>query len=113
MNDFARLCIGLRDRGGGLGGGQIFQNSPSDPGVNPQAFECSDDPVASKHCAEPRNARVGVAYLGISHDHHLDIGQRARDPVVELSIGRINLAGALAGGMHILGSRGQSRVVLG
>src|SRR2546426_10796221 len=64
MQNFANLCILLREHLSRLGRRQIGQHTPGDARIDPQKFVCGDEAVAPERGAEPWDTDVGVWAVG-------------------------------------------------
>jgi len=74
-----------------LHGGQVVQHAPRDGRVVPEDLHGGNDPVASEGGAVPRHARVGVGPVRRARAHHVQVGQRAVQPFVEVLVGGIHV----------------------
>ena len=87
VQDLARLGILFGDHRVGLRRGQITEHARREAGIHPQHLERGDDAVAAECRAEPGNARVRIRSVRGIGGHHLQVGDRARDPLIELLVG--------------------------
>src|SRR5258707_4423368 len=69
-----------------LGFRQILQNPVSDPRAAPEHLESRNDSVPAKDRAEPRNPGVWIVHFRVTDRHHLYIGSRPSDPIIETGI---------------------------
>ena len=111
VQDLPRLRVALGRGLGRLRGGQEAEHAAGDLGRDPEDLHRGEDPVASKRRAEPGHAGVGIGAVGRLGDHHLQIGDRAVQPLVEIVAGGVDAA-AREGGVAELGrQRGQGVLV--
>src|SRR6266536_633101 len=87
----AGLRILLRVVGVGLGSCQVRQDATCDRRIKPEALESSDDSVPAEYRAEPRNTSVRIRAVRRFRSHHVEIGERTVQPIVELFVPRKNL----------------------
>ena len=69
------------------------QYAAGDRRIEPQALQRGDDAVAAERRAEPRHAGIRVRPPRHVGDHQMQVGKAAIDPVVELLVGRVDIAG--------------------
>ena len=94
VENLARLGV-LRGIGlGRLRLGQEREHPAGERRVDPQALERRDEPVAPEGRAVPRDAGVRVRPLGHVGRHHVDVGERAVEPLVEERVRRRRRAAA-------------------
>src|SRR5439155_8325043 len=87
----AWLCVLLRVVRVGLGSCQVRQDATRERRIKPQRLERGDDSVSSEYRAEPRNTSVRIRAIGRFCSHHVEIGERTVQPIVELFVPRKNL----------------------
>src|SRR5256886_17585400 len=75
----------------GLGSCQVRQDATCDRRVKPQTLERGDNSVPAEYRAEPRNTSVRIRAIGRFRSHHVEIGERTVQPIVELFVPRKNL----------------------
>ena len=90
MQYLARFGVGGLIDVGRLVGRQTRENSPRNLGVDPQALQRRDQPVASEQGAEPRHARVGVRPGVRVRDQQVQVGERSLHPRVEPAVAALD-----------------------
>src|SRR4029077_9563417 len=72
-------------------GSEVRQNTARDGWIEPQTLQRRDDSIAPEHGAKPGNTSVRIGAVARLGSHHVEIGQRTVQPVVELFIVSKNL----------------------
>ncbi len=111
MQDLARLGVALGRDLRRLLGGQEAEHAARDVGRDPEALQRGEDPVAAERRAEPGDARVGIGAVGRLGDHHLEVGDRAGQPLVEIVAARMDAAARKGGAAELGGERGEGVLV--
>jgi hypothetical protein len=75
----------------GLGGCQASQNTTRDRRIKPQTLERGDDSISPEYRAKPWNTSVRIRPIGGFRPHHVEIGERTVQPIVELFVSGKNL----------------------
>src|SRR5205823_6254722 len=57
----------------------------------PQTLERGNDAISPEYCAKPRNTSVRIRAIGRFRSHHVEIGERTVQPIVELFVSGKNL----------------------
>ena len=83
VQDLPRFGILVRIDLGRLRVGEIGQNASRKLRINPKVFKRRDDAVSPKNRAEPWHTGVRIRALMSLSDHHVQIGGRTIEPVVE------------------------------
>ena len=86
MQDLAGLSILYRILLLCLRSGEIRQNAASNARIEPQALDRSDDTVSAKGRAKPRDTGIRIRTIRRFRPHHVKVGDRAIQPVVELFV---------------------------
>ena len=88
VQDLAGLRVLRRIAGRRLRRRQEAEHAARQLRLEPEQLERGDDAVAAERRAEPGDARVRIRPGRRLGDHHLEIGERAVHPLVELGVGR-------------------------
>lgn len=88
VNDLSGLRVEIEVLLLRLGLRQEAENALRQPGVHPENLQRGDDSVPPEGRAEPGNASVGIGPAPRLGQHHVQIGARAVQPIVELLVGR-------------------------
>src|SRR5439155_19467289 len=81
----------------GLMGSEVCQDAARNRWIEPQALQRGDDSIAPEYGAKPGNTSVRIGAIARLGSHHVEIGQRTVQPVVELFIVSENLRFPSAG----------------
>jgi hypothetical protein len=92
VQDLPRLRVALGRGLRRLGGGQKTEHATGDLGRDPEDLHRGDDAVAPEGRAEPGDAGVGIGTVRRLGDHHLQIGDRPVQPLVEIVAAGVDAA---------------------
>src|ERR1041385_5222393 len=90
MENLSRLGILLGVFGFGLRPPEIAEPPAGDSRIEPKTFQSGDNAITSENRAEPRNTGIRVRPPGGLGPHHVEIGQGAVEPIIELFVGGKN-----------------------
>ena len=90
VDDLARLGVPFRVLLLRLGGGQEAEHAAGERRIVPEVLIGGDDAVAAEDGAVPGDAGVGVEAVPGLGRHHLEVGGRAAEPVVEAFVGAVD-----------------------
>jgi len=86
VKDLARLSVLFRVLRVRLRGSQVREDTARETGIKRHALESGNNSVSSEFRAKPGNARVRIRSIRGFGPHHVQIGNGAIQPIIELFV---------------------------